>query len=315
MPLESSVTRSALVSGIAWAFAAGACWGLAFIAPVLLPGYDAREITAGRYAAYGLFSIVALLFACAHGPVAGLREPKLWLIAFALSLLGNYVYFIALTAGIQRADAAIAALIIGALPVLLPVAGNLLERTFPFAVLVLPGALMLAGIAAVHIGEHGATVAAVKPDYWLGIALLATALLTWTVYGVANGRAVKARPDVTAATWASLQGITLLPLVMNAFHAVPFRALVPPDRASFTMFIAVSLVLGIATSWVAMWCWNQASARLPAALAGQLIVFETLAALVYAYVWKAALPPLLVGVGAACLIGGVVLGLKAIERK
>jgi hypothetical protein len=40
--------------------------------------------------------------------------------------------------------------------------------------------------------------------------------------------------------------------------------------------------IGLFASWLGTLCWNEASQRLPTALVGQLIVFETLAALAYA---------------------------------
>jgi drug/metabolite transporter (DMT)-like permease len=52
-------------------------------------------------------------------------------------------------------------------------------------------------------------------------------------------------------------------------------------------------------------CWNQASQRLPTALVGQLIVFETLAALGYAFVLRAAVPPPLTLLGITSLVAGV----------
>jgi len=57
-------------------------------------------------------------------------------------------------------------------------------------------------------------------------------------------------------------------------------------------------------------CWNEASQRLPPALAGQLIVFETLAALAYAYLLRAAWPGWVTGVGVALLVAGVVMALR-----
>jgi hypothetical protein len=43
------------------------------------------------------------------------------------------------------------------------------------------------------------------------------------------------------------------------------------------------LAIGLLSSWLGTLCWNRASSLLPTSLAGQLIVFETLAALSYAF--------------------------------
>ena len=44
--------------------------------------------------------------------------------------------------------------------------------------------------------------------------------------------------------------------------------------------------IGLLASWLGTLCWNEASQRLPPTLVGQLIVFETLAALSYAFVLR-----------------------------
>ena len=57
-------------------------------------------------------------------------------------------------------------------------------------------------------------------------------------------------------------------------------------------------------------CWNEASQRLPTTLAGQLIVFETLAALTYAFVLRGRWPPAQTLAGVALLVGGVIWALR-----
>ena len=51
-------------------------------------------------------------------------------------------------------------------------------------------------------------------------------------------------------------------------------------------FLAVALGIGLLCSWVAMICWNKMSQILPAALGGQLIVFESVFAVIYALMWR-----------------------------
>ena len=55
---------------------------------------------------------------------------------------------------------------------------------------------------------------------------------------------------------------------------------------------------------------NEASQRLPTTLAGQLIIFETLAALAYAYLLRHSLPPPLTLLGVLLLITGVLQGVR-----
>ena len=43
-----------LTAGLLAGTGAGLVWGLAFLVPVLLPGWSAVAVTAGRYLAYGM---------------------------------------------------------------------------------------------------------------------------------------------------------------------------------------------------------------------------------------------------------------------
>ena len=75
------------------------------------------------------------------------------------------------------------------------------------------------------------------------------------------------------------------------------------------------LALGLLASWLGTVLWNKASQLLPTALAGQLIVFETLAALLYTYCWRGAAPGITSIAGIALLIVGVVLGVRAFNAR
>jgi drug/metabolite transporter (DMT)-like permease len=63
-------------------------------------------------------------------------------------------------------------------------------------------------------------------------------------------------------------------------------------------------------SWLGTLCWNAASQRLPTALAGQLIVFETLSALAYAFVLRGQWPEPLTLIGIGLLVVGVIAGVR-----
>jgi drug/metabolite transporter (DMT)-like permease len=76
------------------------------------------------------------------------------------------------------------------------------------------------------------------------------------------------------------------------------------------VFVALMAAIGLFASWLGTLCWNEASQRLPTALAGQLIVFETLAALSYAYLLRGEMPPPLTLIGVALLVGGVMSALR-----
>lgn len=81
------------------------------------------------------------------------------------------------------------------------------------------------------------------------------------------------------------------------------------------LFISLMLLTGLAASWLGTLLWNKASHLLPAALVGQLIVFETLAALCYAFIWYQRLPNTFEILGIVLLVGGVLIGVRVFRKR
>ena len=75
-------------------------------------------------------------------------------------------------------------------------------------------------------------------------------------------------------------------------------------------FVALMFAIGLLASWLGTLCWNEASQRLPTTLVGQLIVFETLAALAYAFALRGTAPSALTLAGIVLLVAGVVWALR-----
>ncbi len=88
----------------------------------------------------------------------------------------------------------------------------------------------------------------------------------------------------------------------------PFDFPLGPQPA---LFVGLMLVLGLCASWLGTLLWNQASRLLPTSLTGQLIVFETLSALLYGFIWRGQTPAPLAVTGIALLVLGVVIGVRA----
>lgn len=303
---------NALLSGAFYALLAGALWGLVFIAPLVLPTWGALEIAGGRYVVYALFSAVMLGIA---GRTAWPR-PDVWWMAAKLTFMGSLVYYSLVLFGIQRAGAPLITLIIGVLPITMAVAGNLDQRSTSVAwgKLAIPTVTILAGLGLVHGSEHGSlglSAGSASSEVLIGIVCGVGALVAWTWYGVRNATYMASRPDVSATTMASLQGLTLLPLVLPLLAVLLIgRTSTPAGLDNLSTFALASLALGIGPSWLAGLFWIRASQRLPPALLGQLIVFETLFGLIYAFLWRGAWPTLGVVAGGALLVLGVLLGLR-----
>jgi drug/metabolite transporter (DMT)-like permease len=322
--------RSALLTGTAFALAAGLMWGLVFVGPLLLPDYPAALHTAGRYLAFGLIAL----------PLAWLDRARLavfsradWIEALKLALVGNLLYYLCLASAIQRAGGPLPTMIIGTLPVVIALVANrrnaARDGRLPWARLGPSLLLIGAGIACVNavelerlLQDPGADRAAVL-RYGSGALLAVAAVACWTWYPLRNADWLRAHPDRRPSTWATAQGVATLPLAVIAYALFWAFASIAPGAAfgasatragePFPMplgpdplaFVGLMLAIGLFASWLGTLCWNAASQRLPTSLAGQLIVFETLAALGYALALRGEWPAPLTFAGGALLMAGV----------
>ena len=112
-----------MISGVLYALLAGLMWGLIFVGPLIVPEYPAMLQSMGRYLALGLIAL----------PIAWLGRVRLrqlarrdWLTALMLTMMGNLIYYFCLASAIQRTGAPVSTMIIGTLPVVIPVFANLL---------------------------------------------------------------------------------------------------------------------------------------------------------------------------------------------
>jgi drug/metabolite transporter (DMT)-like permease len=73
----------------------------------------------------------------------------------------------------------------------------------------------------------------------------------------------------------------------------------------------ICVATGLGSAWLATLLWNVASQRLSASLCGQLIVSETIFALLYSFAWDGLWPSL--AQFAACLLFvlGILVSIKA----
>jgi drug/metabolite transporter (DMT)-like permease len=303
-----------LVEGVSCALGAGLLWGLVFVVPLMLPDYPPAMLSFGRYLSFG---VIALFLACTDWPRLQSLQRQDWQKAFELALVGNILYYLFLSAAIQLADAPLPTMLIGTLPIVIAIAANFSAEALPWRRL-LPSLLVIAtGIALVNSHEmallddrHSAQ------DYFLGTAFALAAVAAWTWYPLRNSRWLQQRPALASGTWAIAQGLATLPLALLGMAAAGLYfhwhgGFDFPLGASAGRYVGLMLILGFCASWLGTLLWNRASRLLPAALVGQLIVFETLAAFAYAFILRAALPGSTAGIGIALLVGGVILGVRA----
>jgi len=307
-------------TGVAFALAAGLMWGLMFIVPLLLPEYPAALLTVGRYAVFGL---VALPLAWIdRAEIARLRRADL-IEALKLVAVGNLLYYLCLAGAIQRTGAPLPTMIVGALPVVIAISANLRDRKrdglLPWAQL-LPVLLLIGGgIACVNQAElaaPGEVAAGSQLRYASGVLLALGAVACWTWYPLRNADWLHRHASHGPRTWSTAQGLAILPLALTGYLALWLvlklggSALPMPFGPRPPAFVGLAAAMGLFSTWLGSLCWNQASRRLPTALAGQLIVFETLAALAYVFLLRGRWPAPVMIAGIALLIAGVLWAVR-----
>ena len=312
-----------MISGVLYALLAGLMWGLIFVGPLIVPEYPAVLQSMGRYLALGLIAL----------PIAWLGRVRLrqltrkdWVTALALTMMGNLIYYVCLASAIQRTGAPVSTMIIGTLPVVIPVFANLLysQRDGKLSWWRLSPALVLIGIGllCVNISELNQGL----PDfsgwrYGSGIALALNSVVCWAWYALRNARWLRENPDKHPMMWATAQALVTLPVSLLGYIAAclwlngqtPDFALPFGPRPG--VFIGLMIAIAVLCSWVGALCWNVASQKLPTVILGPLIVFETLAGLVYTFILRQEFPPLLTVSGIALLIVGVVIAVRAKPQK
>ncbi len=309
-----------MTMGVLFALAAGLMWGLVFVGPLLLADYPAVMLSFGRYLAFGLIALPL-----AWWDRANLRQMTRadWLEALKLALVGNIVYYLFLSSAIQRAGAPLPTMIIGTLPVVIATCANIRnvarDGRLPWARLAPSLALIALGIGLVNHTELQALRADPSADmgrYGLGALLAVGAVVCWTWYPLRNADWLRNHPGRSPRSWATAQGVATLPMaaVGYALTWAWFGATDAPWAMPFgprpATFVGLMLAIGLFSSWLGTLCWNEASQRLPTNLAGQLIVFETLSALAFAFLLRQEWPAPASLAGIALLVAGVAWALR-----
>lgn len=309
-----------LWSGVGFALAAGLMWGLVFVAPLMLPDYPGVLLSVARYLAFGL---LCLPLAWPDRRVLRQLTRADWLEALKLAAIGNLLYYLLLASSIQRTGGPLTTMLIGTLPVVIAITANLRnarrDGRLPWRRLAPALVLMALGIALVNQAELQQLL--VQPDfdvqaYLWGALMGLGAVACWTWYPLRNADWLRHHPDRHPRAWATAQGLATLPLallgygllwVVLAWRGEGFDMPLGPRPA---YFVALMVAVGLLASWLGTLCWNESSQRLPTALAGQLIVFETLAALAYAFAWRGQWPDGVTVAGIGLLMAGVLWAVR-----
>ena len=309
-----------MLTGILAGLGAGALWGLVFVLPRMTPGLSAVDLTAGRFISFGAVSAVAVLLALRTRRLPDLQQA---LAALGMSVLGFTGFYLLLVLAIADAGSEVPTLIIGTIPVWMMLLGKPLGLKWQSLA---PGmALTLAGLAlmvTVNFGidaAHSQSLQALHPGqhqplhthYWRGIAFAVAAMACWTVFGLMNSAWLTRHTEVGATDWANWLGCAtgLAALVLWLAAGSEVKGLLALDNIAYLATICI--VTGIGSAWLPTILWNIASQRLSASLCGQLIVSETVFALVYSYGWDGQWPSTLQVTACVLFILGILASIQA----
>lgn len=296
--------------GVAYGVMAGALWGMVFLVPRMLPDFSPLLLSAGRYTMYGLVSLAAALPMARSLLTRLTREDLIALVKLALA--GNLLYYVLLTSAVHLIGIAPSSLIVGVLPVTITLLGRRDHGAVPLARLAWPLAMVMAGIVCINVdvfttASDGAPVAVLTK--LAGLACAVGALACWTWFAIENARYLQRQTHFNGNEWSVLWGVVTGALGASLWLVI---GLLPSGSLQMTLvserwhsFWMLNLGLAIGASWLGNGLWNAASKRLPLTLSGQMIVFETLFALLYAFIYDHRLPRPLEMAAISLLVAGV----------
>lgn len=282
--------------GIFAGIIAGAFWGLVFLAPELTRGFNPIQLSAGRYLAYGVVAAV-LVSGSWRRLFARLGWPE-WQALAWLSFAGNIIYYFFLAQAVQTGGIAMASIVIGLLPVVITLVGSRDTGAVPLRKLAPSIVLSTAGLFCIS-WQH------LQSGSLAGVLYASGALASWTAYAVGNSRWLARLQSVTPHEWSMLTGLVtgaeaLLLAVPSLFASAPGHS-----AADWSHFAAVVTSVAILCSIIGNGFWNYASRALPLTLTGQIIVFETLFAALYGFLWEARWPTAIETAAMGLLVAGV----------
>jgi drug/metabolite transporter (DMT)-like permease len=299
-------------TGVVCGLLAGAMWGMVFIMPELLSAFSPLEMAVGRYVCYGAIAFV-LMLPRLRSLVARLeRSDYFALLRHALA--GNIVYYMLLALGVKLAGVAPTSLIIGVLPICVTLMGRNDHGAVPLRQLAMPLLVTAAGIACINIDvfRHASAAGASLAGTVAGVLCASGALLCWSWYTLDNARYLKRNPHYSSAEWSALYGLStgVIALLMGALAFAVFGddvtgAAGAASGRDWTLFWTCNGLVALGASVIGNHLWNVASRRVPVTLSGQLILFETLFALLYGFIYKQQLPRPLEIAAIVLLVAGV----------
>lgn len=270
--------------GILAGISTGIFWGIPFLVPQMLPNFSSLEISFGRFFFFGVLSLLFLKKVMTIIRQLSVRDRML---LFLLSASGFWFYSTILFWGVQATDGIISSLIVGLLPISIPLftPGRRNSGVQFFSGLL----LLLIGLVNLFAYPVLDGLKMVKSPSVFGVIALVGCLCLWTWFAINNTRFLQRNPQIARKDFASVVGIVSLFSIAPFFLAqVDLGELV--SREGFNTYLISSMALGFGSSWLANWLWNICSFHCPSEISGPLIVSETVFGLLYSFIFEERLP-------------------------
>ncbi|MBB4277410.1 DMT family transporter [Rhizobium mongolense] len=295
--------------GVSAALFAAFAFSLNFVVPFIIGDYSTFDFALIRHVVSALVGVYILVSERRIMRHLTLRN---CLQAIWLAFVGYVGYFLTVTGAAVFAGPVIAPAFLGLVPIVLMVVGNHRQGSLPWRSLMLPLALVLAGLVLINGTAFTAEGLNSVESLWVGAPLALAAVGLWVWFALANQAALAARPEMPSGVWSALilvgGGVLMLALYPLGAAMDLFRL----PTLGFGWSAAGRLyVWGASFALLAtvggVWAWNIASRSLPVALAAQLIVSETAFGVIGGLVVHARWPTPIEVTGVVVLIAGVVL--------
>jgi drug/metabolite transporter (DMT)-like permease len=301
-------------TGVFAGILAGAFWGFSFLVPIFLGPVSPSEIALGRFLWFGFFSLLSLLLC--GGFRKGAPVFRFAVLATKLSLAGFSLYYVLLVLAIQDAGIPISSLIIGQLPVVIAlISRDQVHRPKQFVTGV---ASIVSGLLLLNVHAYVIDPNSHGPNLGRGIFLSFICMALWAYFAIRNSQFLRDEPKVDSLEWASVLGIYSALTMVILDVGIQGFSLDPANTARLPILnlklIVSTAFLGIFPTFIASRLWNFASRRLPTGLLAQLIVSETLFALIYGFVYGRQLPGASEWISMILVVSGVMLAIRSYQN-
>ncbi|MGY5104931.1 DMT family transporter [Streptomyces sp. 900105245] len=286
------------------ALTAALLWATAFVAPAAVKPASELLLVTGRYSLFGLCGLYMLIRSRKQLKLMPLRRI---LFGLYIGFVGYFVFYICVSYSATAGSGFITAVVVGASPITIAVAGNFAEKRMSWSQLIAPVVLILAGINLLSVTDFVQGRSEDAGNSILGIALALGAMLTWSYFVVRNAqsqRTWETKPDPTI--WAALvamgAGGASMVLLPYAIASTPEETFSP-----YPLFKIITwcVFLGVIGSWWGTYIWVKAAQGIPVPLVGPLLATETIFGAILSLPVEQRTPTWTEIAGALCILAGI----------